>query len=150
MSALWGWLLYGCWRTIGFPRAVGSFAVFVVFMAGVHVAGYHLWRRQFLQDQGEGEGPPASLIAPAYRPAIKTALLQQGIVLILAALVLDGGLTLYAAVIALVAYWLGFGILVFRRASCPSRGDLLFVRYGFLLIFVCVLTITYVRAASGR
>ncbi len=150
MSALWGWLLYGCWRTIGFPRAVGSFAVFVIFMAAVHVVGYRLWRRQFLQDRGEGQGPPASPLAPAYRPAIKTALLQQGIVLILAALVLDMGETFHAAVIAVVAYWLAFVVVVFRRASCPTRGDLLFVRYGFLLIFVSVLTITYVRAASGR
>ncbi len=150
ISALWGWLLYYCWEIIGLQKVVALFAVFVVFMAVVHFVGYRLWRRQFVDDQGGWRESPLSPLAPAYRPAIKTALLQQGIILVLARLVADMGETFNAAVIALAAYWLAFGIVVFRRARRPTRGDILLVRYGFLLIFVIVLTITYLRAASGR
>ena len=70
---------------------------------------------------------------------------------ILAALMLDGGLTLNAAVIAVVAYWLAFGIVLFRRASSPTRLDMLLVRYGFLLVFAFVVMIgPFVWAALGR
>jgi hypothetical protein len=131
--------------------AVGRCAVFVVFMAGVHVIGYRLWRGQFVPDQGERNGPPSGPIAPAYKPAVKSALIQQGIVFILAGLILDGGLTFNAAVIAVVAYWLAFGLLIFRRANLPTRGDILWVRYGFLLILLIVLSVgPYVLEALGR
>ena len=66
------------------------------------------------------------------------ALLQQGIVVILALLMLDGGYTLNATIIAIVAYWLAFGIIVVRRPGLPTRGDIRLVRYGFLLIFFTV------------
>ncbi len=151
ISALGGLLVYSVWKGAGSRMVVGRYAVFVVFMAEVHLVGYRLWRRQFAQVRGECQGPPSGVIASAYRPAIKTALLQQGIVFILAALMLDGGLTLNAAVIAVVAYWLAFGIVLFRRASSPTRLDMLLVRYGFLLVFAFVVMIgPFVWAALGR
>jgi hypothetical protein len=139
ISALGGSLLYWAWRIVSVYMAIGHCAVFVAFMAGVHLIGFHLWRRQFTEGRHDKGKSPSSPIALEYRRPIKTALLQQGIILILALLVLDGGLTFNMAVIAVMAYWLAFGILVFRRPSSPTKGDILLVRYGFLLLFFIVL-----------
>ena len=135
ISTLWGLLLYWCWGGFSVYMAVGRCVVFVVFMAWVHLIGYRLWQGQFAQDKGHGNESALRPISSAYRPAVKTALLQQGIVLVLAALMLDGGLTFNVAVIAVLGYWLGFGVIVVRRPSSPTWGDILLIRYGFLLDF---------------
>ena len=145
ISMLGGILIYHAWKEVSTWQGVSTFmafgrcGVFVTFMAAAHLVGYRLWRRQFAQSQDDGDKLASRPISSAYWPPVKTALLQQSIVLILAALTLDGGLTLNVAVIAILAYWLAFGVIVFRRAASPTRGDVLLVRYGFLLIFVCVL-----------
>ena len=145
MSALWGWFLYCVRETISTRKLVEVFVVFTVIMAGVHFIGYRLWRRQFVQ--GEGTSPLSSV----YWPTTKAALLQQGIIFILAALILDGGLTFHMAVIAFVAYWSALGIIVARRPSSPTRIDILLVRYGFLLVFLIVVTAgPFVWKAMGR
>ena len=151
ISALGGSLLYWAWRIVSVYMAIGHCAVFVAFMAGVHVIAYRLWRRQFTEGRHDKGQSPSLPIASAYRRPIKSALVQQGIILILALLLLDGGLTFNMAVIAVVAYWLAFGILVFRRASSPTKGDVLLVRYGFLLLFFIVLVAgPFVWKALGR
>jgi len=111
--------------------ALGRAAIFTGMMLLVHVAGYRLWRRQFSPLRSEDRGWGLS----AYRRPVKIALLQQGICLILALLVLDGGITLNATVIALIAYWIAVFLIVSRRVHTPTRNDLFFVRYGFLLIW---------------
>jgi hypothetical protein len=79
------------------------------------------------------------------------ALLQQGIVLILALLMLDLGQTICEAVTAIVAYWLAFGIIAVRRLNSPTRSDIFLIRYGFLLMFVCaVAALPFVGRAIGR
>jgi hypothetical protein len=136
LSVLGVWLIWMGWRnvSVGVVNTAGErCAVYVTLIAGVHLIGYCLWWRQ---QQGERQKSP---VAAVYGPAIRTALLQQGIVLILTALLLDGGQTFSSAVIALVAHWLTVIILVCRRPSSPTEGDVLLVRYGFLLFFFIVL-----------
>jgi hypothetical protein len=90
-------------------------------------------------------------LSPAYWPPTKTALVQQGIVLILALLMLDMGQTICEAVTAIVAYWLAFGIIVVRRPSSPARSDIFLIRYGFLLMFFsAVAALPFVGRALGR
>ena len=149
--ALWVSLLYWHWKRDSLYMAVGRCTVFIAFMAGVHFIGYRLWKRQFVQDQGSGSESLSRSISSVYWPPIKTAFLQQGIIAILALLILDGGYTLNVTVIAIVAYWLAFSIIVFRRPDSPTRDDIGLIRYGFLLIFFVVLaTGPFVWAALGR
>ena len=49
---------------------------------------------------------------------------------------LDQGQTICAAVTALMAYWLAYGIIAIRRPDLPTQGDIILVQYGFLLMFV--------------
>jgi hypothetical protein len=141
--AFWGILIYWTWKSQSLYMAVGRSVAFVVVMAGVHFIGYRLWQRQLVQDHGP--------ISSAYWPPTKTALFQQGIVFILALLMLDMGQTMCEAVTAIGAYWLAFGIIVVRRPVSPTRGDIFLIRYGFLLVFCfAVAALPFVGRALGR
>ena len=50
--AFWGTLIYSVWETVGLYKGIVGCTVFIVVMAGVHLIGYRLWQRQFVQDQG--------------------------------------------------------------------------------------------------
>jgi hypothetical protein len=144
-----GWLIYGFWIAVSVRTAVISSSLFVLIMAGVHFLGYRLWRRQF--PQSPGNTPPPPVLSSEYSRPVKAALVQQGIVLILGLLMLDGGLTLHMAMLAVIAFWLAFGIVIARRPLAPTRSDLFLVRYGFLLAFVTILIVApYVWKAMGR
>jgi hypothetical protein len=123
----------GCSIRFAFGRAL----VFAVTMLFVHVVGYLLWKRQFSADRGGGHG----LGLAAYGRPIKTALLQQGIFLILAALALDMGETWHTTLVAVLAYWMSAGVIVARRPDSPTRTDLFFIRWGFLVIWLIVVIV---------
>lgn len=72
-------------------------------------------------------------LSAKYGRALKTSLIQQLIVTVLSVLMLDGGLMAHICIVALLAYWLSVPLIVWRRRTDPSPGDLWFVRYGFLV-----------------
>jgi hypothetical protein len=79
-------------------------------------------------------------IAPAYDHQIWFSIKQQVILAILAVLVLDMGQTARGMAAVMIGYWIGTAIIVIRRPLLPSKGDLLFVRWGCSLLaitFVC-------------
>lgn len=122
----------------------------IVFLGAIGLA-YRLWQRQFVPNQSDYNESPSRSLSSAYRPATKTALLQQGIVLILASLTLDMGQTICEAVTAVAAYWLAYGIIVVRRPSSPTRDDMFLIRYGFLFMFASAVAILpFVGRALGR
>lgn len=147
--AFWGSFI--CWFWGSVSVAVGRCALLAAFMAVVHWIGFRLWQRQSLQVQGDSSAWASRPISPAYWPPTKTALVYQGIVFILALLMLDMGQTICEAVTAIGAYWLAFGIIVFRRPSSPTRSDIFMIRYGFLLMFVsAAAALPFVGRALGR
>lgn len=163
ISVVGVWFVYGFWARRNAPVAVARGAAFVAIMAGVHFLGYRAWRRQFtLPLTGESQSatwseimqsswsPPPPISSAYGRPMI-TALIQQGVVLILGALMLDMGLTFHIAILAVIAFWLAVGIVVARRPAAPTCRDLFVVRYGFLLVFVAILVVApFVWEAMGR
>jgi len=132
------------------PSKYATLIALIVLLGAIGLV-YRLWQRQFVPDQTDSNESPSRLLSSAYWPATKTALLQQGIVFILSALTLDMGQTMCEAVTAIGAYWLAFSIIVFRRPSSPTRGDLILIRYGFLLMFFsAVAALPFVGRALGR
>ncbi len=149
--AFWGSLIYMLGKSDSPYMVVGRSAVFVAFMAGVHFIGYRLWRQQFVPTQGSSNDSPSRSLSPSIWPNTKAALLQQGIVLILALLMLDMGLTLSVAVTAILGYWLAFGIIVLRRLPSPTPNDMFLIRCGFPLIFFSAMAaLPFVGRALGR
>jgi len=73
-----------------------------------------------------------------YRNASTSALVQQGIVLVLAALNLDGGDLLRICLIAFVAFWIGVGFMRRHRPQAPARLALICIHAGYLPL--CIVT----------
>jgi hypothetical protein len=79
--------------------------------------------------------------ASAYRRAVKAGACLDVAVLVICALLLDGGYTARCCLVSLVAKWLVTLVMVRRRVDLPSSRDLLFIRYGILVLLpvTCVL-----------
>jgi hypothetical protein len=69
-------------------------------------------------------------IAPAYDRQIWFSVAQQVVLAILAGLVLDQGQTARVMAAVIIGYWIGVVTILVRRPFSPSKGDLLFVRWG--------------------
>jgi hypothetical protein len=76
-----------------------------------------------------------------YMRAFAVSVSEQAVVLCLAALMLDGGLMLYACLLAGLLYWVMAGAVVARRRILPTRFDLWLVTYGFLAFVFPVIAI---------
>jgi len=82
-------------------------------------------------------GIPIPSTSP-YRTAITSAVVQQVIVLVLAALILDGGDLLMFCLVACLAFWAGVVFIRVRRGQTPTKTDLILIRSSYLLL--CIIT----------
>jgi len=64
---------------------------------------------------------------PVYSGAVRFALIEQLLLLLLTWLMLDEGMTVTIFMYSAAAYWLGFGIIMVRRSLSPGKYDILFV-----------------------
>ena len=74
-------------------------------------------------------------LAPAYRSALRWGIGFQAVGSVLTSLLLDHGRQAQLFLAALVGHWVGIGLIMWRRPQSPSKWDLLFVRYGILLLW---------------
>ena len=72
------------------------------------------------------------------RDSLKFSLLQQAVVLLFAAGIMDRGNILKISLGATLACWTVAGSVWIRRRDSPTRVDLVFIRWGFIPL--CVLT----------
>lgn len=66
-------------------------------------------------------------------------LIQQLIVLVMASMILDGGMLAQMFSYAAAAYWVCVGIILLRRRRNLTRFDKIVIRIGFL--FACVFSV---------
>lgn len=92
---------------------------------------------------------PSTENAEAHSQAIVFAAVQQAIVLLLAALILDGGYILRICTIAAIASWVATLVIIVRRSKHPSAVDLAIVRYGFWMTMLVVLVVATLVRVSG-
>ena len=130
--------LVAVWLSLGQPRiATNAGALFGILITCVYVIGYEAYAHQ-----GDGESGRSGLHAWAYGRAIKQALSEESIVVILAFLMLDDGkFCLHVALLSLAAHWLAVCLIVVRRPTTPTAMDLLIVKYGFFLILIVYFTV---------
>jgi ABC-type uncharacterized transport system permease subunit len=88
-------------------------------------------------------GQPSLAARAKHSRAITVAVVQQGFVLILAALILDGGVTLRFCAAAAIASWVCALVIILRRPQQPTNFDLAIIRYGFGLALPLVLAIGF-------
>lgn len=82
--------------------------------------------------------PREHAISPHYERPILSALKAQGILAILASLLLDGGQAARVFGVALLAFWGITGSLIARRMADPTPQMLLFVRFGWIPVVAAI------------
>jgi hypothetical protein len=75
-------------------------------------------------------------VSPHYRKPIFEAVVMQVLLGLLSLLILDGGTTARICGIALVAFWGGAAVLIWRRPQSPTRTDIQLLRFGYLPLVV--------------
>lgn len=78
----------------------------------------------------------SSPISASYRQPIFEAVGLQVLLGLLSLLVLDGGTTARTCGIALIAFWSGAAVLIWRRPQSPTRADIQLLRFGYLPLTV--------------
>ena len=83
------------------------------------------------------EFPPVGSL----REAFWVGVAQQLFFLVFSALLLDTGIVHRRVLVALIGAWCFVLILLIRRRNSPTKGDLLFLKYGIwpLVLIACVL-----------
>ena len=76
------------------------------------------------------------IASPKYSRALRVGLFIQLIVLFLFALLLDGGRMLKIGLCVALGCWFITALIVARRPTAPTPLDLLFIRYGFILLLI--------------
>ena len=71
-------------------------------------------------------------ISASYRQPIFGAVALQVLLGLLSLLILDGGTSARICGIALIAFWGGAAVLIWRRPQAPTRIDLELLRFGYL------------------
>ena len=75
-------------------------------------------------------------ITASYRTPIFEAAALQVILGILSLMILDGGTTARICGIALVAFWGGATVLIWRHPRSPTKTDIALIRFGYLPLVV--------------
>jgi len=78
-----------------------------------------------------------------YRSALKDALVIQIPLILLGGLAADGGVMAAICLRAAVAFWIATAIILIRRPAKPSRWDLAFIRFGYLVLLPLTLVLLY-------
>lgn len=126
----------------GAKTAITHSLLFAAIMTCLHAIGYQAYKHQ-----GTGGHWSSTPLAPSYK-AIRSALIQQVVIVVLA---LQEGITFHAALLSVVVYWAGIAVIVVRRPTAPTKGDIHFVKYGFLYIVLVIFALGPIYwAARGR
>lgn len=129
--------VYSHWSSAGaVATGFGLAIAFVTIMASVHAIGFLLYEKQNQAETAPVFRSPTEItlprIAGSCREAIKAAVVQQLIFLILTALLLDGGRSFRACSITAIVHWIMIAIILVCRPVHPTQIDNLLIKYGFL------------------
>ena len=69
---------------------------------------------------------------------IKTSVVIQILLLVLTSIIMDGGRSFTFMLIPIVAHWIVFLLIAFRRRNHLTRGDTILIKAGFLIFLVAL------------
>jgi hypothetical protein len=125
----------------GSGLAIWLTSLFVVTMACIHGAGYLLYVQQFVpRPADETERLDGELISPRYWPALKFGSGLQVALGCLTALMLDSGRSFGYFQVAFLGYWPIVLLMIWRRRTSPTRGDIVFIRWG-IVFTLCITSV---------
>ena len=89
-------------------------------------------------------------ISSSYRKPVFEAVGLQVFAGFISLLILDGGTTARICGIALVAFWSGSALLIWRRPQSPTRSDIELIRFGYLpLVVVAFFLVHFIWVLRG-
>ncbi len=89
-------------------------------------------------------------ISPAYREAVRVALVLQVVAALLLLMILDGGVLAKVGGAAMIGFWIGVAAIMVRRPMTPSAVDLLYVRWGYVpLLLLAVAFSPFIAGLLG-
>ncbi len=147
ISLVGGSGIYWFWLGHGIPlAAVTRTGCFVALMAVLHWGAFRCYHCQPARLSASGSSTPSSAasalntsesslfspLASEYGPAMKRAVKQYVIILILGALMLDGGQFARACCVGILGHCLAMTLIAVRRPLTPTMIDLAVLRWGFL------------------
>jgi hypothetical protein len=89
-------------------------------------------------------------LSPAYRQAVKLALILQIFATFILLNLLDGGTLARVGGAAMIGFWTGVAFIMLRRPRSPSPLDLLYVRWGYLaMLIVGIACMSFMGALRG-
>jgi len=89
-------------------------------------------------------------LSPHYRKAIFSAVALQVIIGFLSLMILDGGACAQICGVALLAFWGGVMVLIWRHPQSPTYTDLQLIRFGYLpVVVIAFIVIHVVWSAKG-
>jgi hypothetical protein len=80
--------------------------------------------------------------ADAGKVDISFPVVQQVLVLMMASMILDGGMMMQLSGCAALAYWVGFSIIMARRRGRLTQTDAILIRWGFLMLYTVSFALT--------
>lgn len=128
--------VYSFWASSSLAMAWQRSGLFVVAIAGVHFLGFVLYTNQapsvatnpVLTQSGTEEETSKLTLLP-FLPAI---LIQQISVLVLAALLLDGGMSFHRSCLGVIGHWTCIAAILIGRRNCATRIDEFIMKWGFI------------------
>jgi len=86
-----------------------------------------------------------------YRKYILWSVFVQVFLLLLSGIVTDMGETLVAFLYGAVAYWSGVAIILRRKSAVPIRTDVLYLKYGLIVLSLLSVTLSpFIWALRGK
>lgn len=82
-------------------------------------------------------------ISPNYRKPVFEAVAVQVVIGLFSLLILDGGTTARICGIAIVAFWGGAAVLIWRRPQSPTKTDIALIRFGYLPLTVLAFSLVH-------
>ncbi|MFM8790890.1 MAG: hypothetical protein ACKOKG_04555 [Verrucomicrobiota bacterium] len=87
-------------------------------------------------------------ISPSYRKPVFEAVVLQFILGILSLMILDGGDCARICGAALLAFWGGAVVLIWRHRHSPTKTDLELIRFGYLPVVVIAFVVIHLAWAA--
>ena len=82
-------------------------------------------------------------ISPSYRSPIFEAVALQVVLAFISVMMLDGGDCAHISGAALLAFWGGVVVLIWRHPHTPSKIDLKLIRFGYLPVLVIAFVVIH-------
>jgi hypothetical protein len=88
--------------------------------------------------------------SPEYNGTFIAVLIQHAVLGVLAGMIMDNGEVGNIAGCSVIAYWILFAVIIIRRPKNPTKGDILVVKLGPLILFaIAVVLVPFVWSFQG-